>query len=106
MGKRFHETFLTKVKEFKIKPRKNHTIDQMNKEVRISIFIIQLIKLSVNYKKPDIVSKSHTIEDWKVKDKIIREIMNSVKAKIISLQPRHHLLQKYSIWSISKDVIK
>ena len=30
---------------------------------------------------------------------------NYAKVKIISLQPRHHLLQKDSIWSINKNVI-
>ena len=30
---------------------------------------------------------------------------NYAKVKIINLQPRHHLLQKDSIWSINKDAI-
>ena len=51
----------------------------------------------MNYKKPDIVSKSQAIEDWKVKAKIIQEMRNYVKVKIISKQPRHHLFQKDSI---------
>ena len=77
-------------------------------EVRRSSFIIQPIKEKnyVNYKKPDIVSKSQASEDWKVKAKIIQEMRNYVKVKIISLQPRHNLLQKDSIWSINKNAIK
>ena len=48
----------------------------------------------MNCKKPDIVSKSQAIEDWKIKAKIIQEIRNYVKVKIISLHQRHHLLKK------------
>ena len=36
----------------------------------------------------------------------ILEMRNYAKVKIISLQPRHHLLQKDSIWSKNKDAIK
>ena len=101
---------MAKVKENTIKSRKNHRIEkyQINQEVRISSFIIQPLKEKnyVNFKKPDIVSKSQAIEDWKVKAKIIQEMRNYVKVKIISKQPRHHLLQKDSIWSINKDAIK
>ena len=60
----------------------------------------------MNYKKPDIVSRSQTIEDCKVKAKIIQEMKNYGKVKITSLQPSRHLLQKYSIWSINKEAIK
>ena len=48
----------------------------------------------MNNKKSDIVLKSQSIEDWKVKAEIIKEMKNYVKVKIISLQPRHHLLKK------------
>ena len=46
MGKRFQETFLSKVLENTIKSRKNHRIEkyQINQEVRISSFIIQPLK--------------------------------------------------------------
>ena len=95
MGKRFQETFLAKVKESTIKSRKNHRIEkyQINQEVRISSFIIQPLKEKnyVDFKIPDIVSKSQAIEDWKVKAKIIQEMRNYVKVKIISKQPRHDL---------------
>ena len=101
---------MAKVKENTIKSRKNHRIEkyQINQEVRISSFIIQPLKEKnyVNFKKPDIVSKIQAIEDWKVKAKIIQEMRNYVKVKIISKQPRHHLLQKDSIWNINKDAIK
>ena len=94
---------MAKVKYKTIKSRKNHKIEkyQINQEVRISSFIIQPLKEKnyANYKKPDIVSKSQAIEDWKVKAKIIQEMRNYEKVKIISKQPRHHLLQKDSIWS-------
>ena len=110
MGKRFQEIFLAKVKENTIKSRKNHKIEkyQINQEVRISSFIIQPLKEKnyVNSKKPDIFSKSQVIEDWKVKAKIIQEMRNYVKVKIISLLQRYQLLQKDSIWSIHTDAIK
>ena len=41
----------------------------------------------------------------KIEAKILRN-EDYAKEKIISLQPRHHLLQKDSIWSINKDAIK
>ena len=41
----------------------------------------------------------------KIEAKILRN-GDYAKEKIISLQPRHHLLQKDSIWSINKDAIK
>ena len=110
MEKIFQETFLTKVKYNTIKSRKNHKIEkyQINQKDRISSFIIQPLKEKnyLNFKEPDIVSKSQAIEDWKVKANIIQKMRNNVKVKIISLQPRHHLLQKDSIWSINKDAIK
>ena len=97
-------------KDNTIRSRKNHKIEKykMNKEVKISIFIVQPIteKKHMNFKKPDIDSKSQAIEDWKVKAKIIQEMRNYMKVKIISLQPIHHLLQKDSIWVINKEVIK
>ena len=41
----------------------------------------------------------------KIEAKIL-EIRNYIKVEIISLQPRHHLLQNDSIWSINKDTLK
>ena len=40
----------------------------------------------MNIKKPSIVSKSQTIEDWKVKGKIIQEMRDYVEVKIINSQ--------------------
>ena len=51
----------------------------------------------MNNKKSDIVLKSQSIEDWKIKDEIIKEMRNYVKVKIISLQPRHNLLKRFNL---------
>ena len=65
MGK-FLKKFLIKIKYNTIKSRKNHKIEkyQMNKKLEYPSLLFSLKRKNyVNYKKPNIVSKSQTIED-------------------------------------------
>ena len=100
---------MIKVKGIIFKSRKNRKIKkyQKNQEVRISSFIIQPIKIKnyVNYKKSDIFLKNFSIEDWKVKAKIIQDLRNYVKVKNHKLTAKTSLIKKDSIWSINKDAI-